>query len=107
MTTTSYASSNTTIRPAAPVLHWGVDGRGSTYVEWDIASGCHKRAWLQHRTGDRDWAGTGRYVNVTRIETLHSGPCGIPSDFPVFRDGASDRRVLEDFVLAICGAVGR
>lgn len=88
-------------------LHWGVDGRGSIYVEWDIATGCHKRAWVQHRSGDRDWALTGRYVNVTRIEGLHQGPAGILSDFPVFREGVPDRTVLEDFVAGICAAVGR
>jgi len=88
-------------------MHWGTDGRGSLYVEWEISKDCHKRAWVQRRTGDRDWAGTGRYVNVTRIVELHSGPTGMPSDFPVFRDDASDRTVLEDFVHGICRAVGR
>jgi hypothetical protein len=88
-------------------LYWGVDGRGSTYVEWEIAPGCHKRAWVQHREGDRDWAGTGRYVNVTRVEGLHMRPAGMPSDFPVFRTEACDRRLLEDFVTGICAAVGR
>lgn len=107
MTTTSNVPSNTVAHTPAPVLHWGVDGRGSSYVEWDIAMGCHKRAWLQHRTGDRDWAGTSRYVNVTRVEGLHQGPSGIPPVFPVFREDVSDRRVLEDFVHGICGAVGR
>ena len=87
--------------------NWGVDRRGSTYVEWEIGAGIYKRAWVQHRIGDRDWALVGRYVNVTRIEGLHSGPAGIPSDFPVYREGVDDRTVLSDFVDGICRAVGR
>jgi len=86
-------------------LNWGVDGRGSTYVEWEVAPHAYKRAWVQHRTGDRDWAGTGRYVNVTRVEGPRTGPSGIPADFPVYRPQATDRALLEDFVHGIHAAV--
>lgn len=64
-------------------MQFGTDGKGQPYVEWDIAQGILKRAWIQHRTGPNDWAGTGRYLNVVRVEAPHSGPKGQAADFPI------------------------
>ena len=42
-----------------------------------------KRAWVQHREGeDKDWAGTGRYLNVVRVDEYDKGPSGNATDFP-------------------------
>ena len=38
-------------------------------IEWEMADGCWKRAWIQDRSGsDKDWAGTGKYLNVARVD---------------------------------------
>lgn len=42
------------------------DGNGSLYVEWQQKPGIYKRAWVQHRTDEKDWAGTVRYLQVVR-----------------------------------------
>ncbi|WP_265674479.1 hypothetical protein [Vibrio qingdaonensis] len=34
------------------------DGKGQLYIEWQQAAGGYKRAWVQHREPDRDWANT-------------------------------------------------
>ena len=86
-------------------ITWGIDGNGSLYAEWIVGADGRKRAWVQIRTGDRDWAGCGRYVNVARIVAPGGGPRGVPADFPVTRTDACDRTVLEDFVRGIRGAV--
>jgi hypothetical protein len=39
------------------------DGKGQPYLEWEIGPGGFKRAWIQHRETDKDWANTGRYLN--------------------------------------------
>ena len=36
------------------------DGNEQLYVGWSQAKDCYKRAWVQHRTGDKDWAGDAR-----------------------------------------------
>ena len=84
----------------------GVDGNGSHYITWEHGDGGFKRAWVQHRTGDRDWARTGRYLNVVRTDTLESGPSGNATDFPIYND-LPDRQMLEAFVAAVCGITGR
>ena len=53
----------------------GVDKNGSYFIAWEQPGG-FKRAWVQHRSGEKDWARTGRYVNVVRIDTLEGGPSG-------------------------------
>lgn len=83
------------------------DSKGQPYIEWHQANGCYKRAWIQQRTDpDKDWAGTGRYVNVARIESPGSGPAGLSADFPVFSKEMSDEEVLKKFVEAVCSATG-
>jgi hypothetical protein len=82
----------------------GIDNNGSHYIAWE-QSGGFKRAWVQHRTDDQDWAGTGRYVNVTRIKTLDGGPSGNATDFPIYTN-LPDQQILEAFVAAICAVTG-
>ncbi|WP_299141401.1 hypothetical protein [uncultured Vibrio sp.] len=61
------------------------DAKGPLYIEWQQAAGGYKRAWVQHREPDRDWANTpeGRYLNVVRIAELGAGPAGNATDFPI------------------------
>lgn len=87
-------------------MHFGNDGKGQRYVEWDIGSGALKRAWIQRRIGPNDWAGTGRYLNVVRVEQPNAGPKGQAADFPVFGKKEDDT-ILQDFVDSVCQAVGR
>jgi hypothetical protein len=85
------------------------DGKGSLYLEWKIggAAGGFKRAWVQHREGtDKDWAGTGRYLNVVRIDEFDKGPSGNATDFPIFTRLLSDEQILTAFVTSICAITG-
>jgi len=80
------------------------DGKGQPFVERDIAPGYggYKRAWIQHRTdADKDWAQTGRYLNVVRVERPGQGPAGNATDFPIFSE-LSDEQILEAFVHSVC-----
>ena len=90
-------------------MHFGNDGKGQRYVEWEIYQGIFKRAWIQHRIGDNDWAGTGRYLNVVRVEAPNAGPKGQAADFPVYLPIAqmSDDQMLSAFVYSVCAVVGR
>lgn len=85
----------------------GRDGNGHHFISWQVsAAGGHKRAWVQHRTGvDKDWAGTGRYLNVARTESLEGGPAGNATDFPI-NSNLSDEQILEAFVTATCAITG-
>ncbi len=85
------------------------DTKGQRYIEWaqngDIPDG-YKRAWIQHKTEpDKDWAGTGRYLNVVRIDRNKPGIGGNPTDFPIFSD-LPDDQILEAFVAAVCAVTG-
>ena len=60
----------------------------------------YKRAWVQHRPGDTDWAGTGRYVDVVRCDPL-GRPAGNPTDFPIYNKDLTDEQVLLAFVSAL------
>lgn len=64
------------------------DGLGQSYIEWaqipNPDPDCYKRAWIQTREGDKDWAGTGRYLNVVRIDRNRPGLGGSPTDFRFF-----------------------
>ena len=83
------------------------DGQGQPYVQWEQAPGGYKRAWIQRRQGqEKDWAGSGRYINVVRCESLNGSPAGAPTDFPVFDVRLSDSQVLHAFVHAICAVTG-
>ncbi len=80
-------------------MQWGFDGKGQRYLEWDVGNGGLKRAWIQHRTGEKDWASTGRYLNVVRCESYHTGPAGNATDFPIY-NSLPDDQLLRNFVLA-------
>lgn len=83
------------------------DGKGQPYVEWLQAENAwgHKRAWVQRKSEpDKDWAGTGRYVNVVQADGKgRTG--GLPADFPIFSD-LPDEQVLTAFVAAVCAITG-
>jgi hypothetical protein len=89
-----------------PIAH---DSMGQPYIEWaqvpDPAPDGYKRAWIQRKAGEKDWAGTGRYLNVVRIDRSRPGIGGNPTDFPIFTD-ISDEQVLEAFVSAVCAVTG-
>ena len=57
---------------------FGNGGKHQRYVEWEIAPNCLKRAWIQYRTGDNDWAGTTRYLNVVRSKRRTPDPKAKP-----------------------------
>ncbi len=89
------------------------DGKGQLYLEWKIGydaakkrSG-FKRAWIQHREADKDkdWAGTGRYLNVVRVDEPDKGPSGNATDFPIFSK-LSDEQILMAFVSSVCAITG-
>jgi hypothetical protein len=82
------------------------DTKGQPFVEWEQAPGGYKRAWIQRKTDPAtDWAGTGRYLNVVRIESLGQGPAGNATDFPIFCD-LPDEQILEAFVISVCAITG-
>lgn len=80
------------------------DGKGQPFIQWQQAPGGWKRAWIQVKE-DRDWAGTGRYLNVCRTDNSTSGPSGNATDFPIFSD-LPDEQILEAFVMAVCAITG-
>src|SRR5438034_9846846 len=82
------------------------DQKGQPFIEWEQAPGGFKRAWIQRKTDPgKDWASTGRYLNVVRIEGLGAGPAGNATDFPVF-SSLTDEQILEAFVAAVCAITG-
>jgi len=84
-----------------------IDGNGSPYIEWRQAGAGYKRAWVQTKTGDKDWAGTGRYLNVVRCQSPGKTG-GNATDFPIFNDLPSEQILLAfvHSVNAITGCVG-
>jgi hypothetical protein len=87
-------------------MHFGTDKKGQPYVEWDIGGGGYKRAWIQNRTGtDKDWAGTGRYLNVVRVDEFDKGPAGNATDFPV-KSNLPDHQILRAFVVSVSAITG-
>src|ERR1035437_7514000 len=62
------------------------DKKEQPMIEWQMAPGGWKRAWIQDRTGnpEKDWANTGRYLNVVRIEGPNIGTGGNATDAPIF-----------------------
>jgi len=84
------------------------DHKGQPMIEWVTASAGWKRAWIQHRSNmepEKDWASTGRYLNVARTEGPFSGPRGNATDFPIWSN-LPDEQILEAFVLSICAITG-
>ena len=84
------------------------DTLNQRYIEWAQAEGSprfYKRAWIQHKDGEKDWAGTGRYLNVVRIDRERPGIGGNPTDFPIYCN-LQDDQILEAFVAAVCAVTG-
>lgn len=80
------------------------DGNGQPYIEWEQAENAYKRVWIQHRAGDNDYAGTGRYLNVVRCNSP-GHPGGNPTDFPIY-NALPDEQVLLAFVYAANAITG-
>ncbi len=83
------------------------DGKGQPYIEWEIGPGGYKRAWVQYRDPDKDWAKTPgrRYLNVVRVDELDAGPSGNATDFPIFND-LPDEQILRAFVSSVSAITG-
>lgn len=85
------------------------DSKGQHYIEWaqvENNPAGFKRAWIRRTTEpDKDWAGTGRYLNLVRIDQNRPGSGGSPTDFPIYND-LPDDQVLEAFVAAVCAVTG-
>src|SRR5919108_4279406 len=82
------------------------DTKGQPFIEWQQAPGGYKRAWIQRKSdSEKDWAKTGRYLNVVRIEQLGGGPAGNPTDFPIFSE-LPDEQILIAFVAAVAAITG-
>lgn len=85
------------------------DGNGSLYIQWTkghdrSGEACEQRAWVQHRNGARDWAGTGRYLNIVRCNA-NGNPGGNATDFPIYGD-LPDVLILESFVRSVMAITG-
>ena len=80
------------------------DTLGQPYIEWRQTEDVYKRAWVQRRTGDKDWAESGRYLNVVRCESP-GHPGGNPTDFPIYND-LPDEQILLSFVYATNAITG-
>jgi hypothetical protein len=83
------------------------DGKGQPYIDWKIGPGGYKRAWIQRRAADKDWAQAPdrRYLNVVRVDELDKGPSGNATDFPIF-SSLSDEQILNAFVQSVSAIVG-
>jgi len=86
-------------------LTWGHDLNGSRFVEWDRGAAGRARAWIRQRTEDKDWAGTGCYLNAARIEEPGGGPRGNSLDYPIW-NSLSDDDILRAFVVGVNAIVG-
>lgn len=82
------------------------DKQGQPMIEWQMPDGCWKRAWIQDRSrSDKDWAGTGKYLNVVRVDGSGIDPGGDATDFSIFC-GLPDEQILEAFVQSVCAITG-
>jgi hypothetical protein len=90
-------------------VSWVIRQDGLKEIAMNITrdkQGGWKRAWIQDRSGsDKDWAGTGRYLNVVRVDGPGIGPGGNATDFPIFCD-LPDEQILEAFVQSVCAITG-
>lgn len=86
-------------------LNWGEDQNGSRFVEWDRGAGGRARAWIKRRTDEKDWAGSGRYLNAARIEEPGGGPRGNGLDYPIWNN-LPDDDILRAFVSSVSAIVG-
>lgn len=82
------------------------DTKDQPYIEWEQAEGGFKRAWVQRKSDPaKDWAKSGRYLNVVRVEGPRLGPAGNPTDFPIF-SSLPDEQILLAFVTAVSAITG-
>ena len=81
------------------------DVKRQPFIQWEQPPGGWKRAWVQTKDGDGDWAGTKRYLNVVRTANAESGPSGNATDFPIYSQ-LSDEQILEAFVATVCAITG-
>lgn len=89
-------------------MKFGTDGKGQTFIEWNRGradTNGWARAWISHRDGEKDWAGTGRYLNATRIDAPGGGPSGTGPDFPI-DSPLSDRDILRAYVVSVSAITG-
>ena len=86
------------------MLEFKKDGNGHIYLEWEQIPGAFKRAWIQKREGEKDWADTGRYLNVCRCQS-EGRPGGNPTDFPIWND-LPDEEILLAFVYSATAITG-
>lgn len=82
-----------------------MDHKYQPYIQWSQAPGTDtgKRAWIQRRDSEGDWAKTpgGRYLNFARTNGENGGPSA-PVDFPIFSE-LTDEQILIAFVSHIRG----
>ncbi len=81
------------------------DTLGQAFIQWQQHREGWKRAWIQTRSGEKDWAETGRYLNVVWAAGEDGGPAGNATDFPIFCD-LPDEQILEAFVASVCAVTG-
>lgn len=84
------------------------DSNNQPYIQWqqhrEGMPNATKRAWIQTREGEQDWAGTGRYLNVVRCGP-NGNPAGNPTDFPIYND-LPDTQLLTTFVTVMNAITG-
>jgi hypothetical protein len=81
------------------------DGLGQSFIEWEQANGCYKRAWVQRKQDpQKDWAGATRYLNVVRCNSP-GHPGGNPTDWPIYND-LPDEQILTAFVHSTTAITG-
>src|SRR5258708_6136872 len=85
-------------RAMIPIQH---DTKGQPYTEWEQAPGIRKRAWIQRRDGEKDWAHHSRRQISETLYALTKLLQEILTDFPVFSQ-LPGQQVLEAFVGAVC-----
>ena len=83
----------------------GTDTKGSKYIQWEAGPAGVKRAWVQDRRGNKDWAGTGRYLNVVRCDPDSGNPAGNATDFPIYC-ALPDEQILRAFVYMVNAITG-
>jgi hypothetical protein len=81
------------------------DKSGQPMIEWRQAEDGWKRAWIRTAPPEKDWARTGRYLHIVRIDAPFSGTSGNSTDFPIFNDLPAEQ-ILEAFVQSVCAITG-
>lgn len=82
------------------------DKKGQLMIEWPQGDNGWKRAWIRKPEAEKDWAGTGRYINVVRVDGPNIGTGGQSTDFPIFNSPLSEEQLLIAFVTTICAMTG-